>query len=56
MLFSYVQPSHNYFIPISQIDFEKQIFFIGNRDLKKTFLEILTKIYLHGMMFLQILM
>ena len=33
MLLIYVLPSHNYFIPISQIDFAKQIFFIGNRNL-----------------------
>ena len=37
MLLIHVLPSHNYFISISKIDFEKQIFFIGNRNLKYTF-------------------
>ena len=47
---------HIFFIPISLIDFEKQIFFIGNRDLKYIYIFwILTKIWLHWIMFLQIM-
>ena len=40
----YLLSPYYYFDPISQIDFAKQIFFIGNWDLKKTFSVILTKI------------
>ena len=51
MLLIGVLPSHYYFIQISMVDFEKQIFFIGSWHLENDFFGIMDKIQFYGMFF-----